>query len=69
MTPPARAAAILGLAVVLLTTGGAGPAAQAPAPEVQARVKTVLDVDGRRFRDLNGNSTLDAYEDWRRPVA
>jgi beta-glucosidase len=32
-------------------------------------VKAVLDVDGHRFRDLNDNGTLDAYEDWRRPVA
>lgn len=62
-------AAMLGFALGIGTTGCARPAAQGPEPRVQVRVKAVLEVDGRRFRDLNGNGTLDAYEDWRRPVA
>lgn len=39
----------------------------------QARISSrgipVIEVDGLRFRDLNRNDTLDAYEDWRRPAA
>ena len=26
-------------------------------------------MDGHKFKDLNGNGQLDAYEDWRLPVA
>lgn len=69
MTRPACAAAVLAVFACVSMTGGAGPAAQVSEPRVQTRVKTVLEVDGHRFRDLNGNSALDAYEDWRRPVA
>lgn len=29
---------------------------------------TILEVDGYAFKDLNGNGTLDVYEDWRKPV-
>lgn len=29
---------------------------------------SILTVDGLAFKDLNGNGTLDVYEDWRRPV-
>lgn len=69
MTLPSRVAAPLGVALAIAMTGCMRPAAQAPEPRVEVRVKPVLDVDGRRFRDLNANGTLDAYEDWRRPVA
>ena len=31
--------------------------------------KALLEVDGYAFKDLNGNGTLDAYEDWRLPAA
>ena len=45
------------------------PLAQAPAsvpqPEIGSRTKPVLTLDGRRFKDLNANSRLDPYEDWR----
>ena len=30
--------------------------------------KALLEVDGYAFKDLNGNGTLDAYEDWRLPA-
>lgn len=30
-----------------------------------ARVKPVLEAQGLRFKDLNGNGVLDPYEDWR----
>lgn len=36
---------------------------------VEARIKPVLEIDGLRFRDLNGNGALDPYEDWRRTPA
>ncbi len=35
------------------------------APDVAVQTKTILDVDGLSFRDLNGNGALDPYEDWR----
>lgn len=34
-------------------------------PELKARVKEIIEVDGYRFKDLNDNGVLDAYEDWR----
>lgn len=34
-------------------------------PELQARVKDIIEVDGYQFKDLNDNGALDAYEDWR----
>ncbi|TDE92582.1 glycoside hydrolase family 3 protein [Occultella glacieicola] len=38
-------------------------------PTLGSRSGRVLDVDGLRFKDLNGNGRLDPYEDWRLPVA
>ncbi len=34
-------------------------------PELGARVKNIIEVDGYQFRDLNDNGALDPYEDWR----
>ncbi|SER56897.1 glycoside hydrolase family 3 N-terminal domain-containing protein [Psychrobacillus sp. OK032] len=34
-------------------------------PEIEATKKGVLTIDGKQFRDLNGNKSLDQYEDWR----
>ena len=34
-------------------------------PELVARVKDILEVDGLQFKDLNDNGELDPYEDWR----
>ena len=31
-------------------------------------VTTILEVDGHKFKDLNGNGQLDVYEDWRQDV-
>ncbi len=31
-------------------------------------VTPILDVDGLKFKDMNGNGTLDVYEDWRADV-
>ena len=35
---------------------------------LEAHVKNIIEVDGLKFKDLNGNGTLDVYEDWRQPV-
>ena len=34
-------------------------------PEIEARAKPVIVVDGLRFKDLNADGMLDPYEDWR----
>lgn len=34
-------------------------------PQLEARVKNIIQVDGYSFKDLNDNGELDAYEDWR----
>lgn len=77
MTPTAfcihRLTAALSLTGVALATGLAGCAvgrgsAAASQPEITARAKPVLTIDGRQFKDLNGNGQLDAFEDWRLPV-
>lgn len=34
-------------------------------PELEARAKDIIQVDGYSFKDLNDNGELDAYEDWR----
>ena len=35
-------------------------------PELVARVKPIIEVDGLQFKDLNNNGALDVYEDWRK---
>ena len=59
--------------VALLAGCGSDDDPPVPAPEpkqpvIGARTKAVLTVDGKQFKDSNGNGSLDAYEDWRRPV-
>jgi len=39
--------------------------ADASVPQVMARAKPLLTVDGLTFKDLNANGELDPYEDWR----
>ncbi|MDO5498720.1 MAG: glycoside hydrolase family 3 N-terminal domain-containing protein [Propionibacteriaceae bacterium] len=34
-------------------------------PALEVRSKKIIEVDGHRFKDLNGNGELDPYEDWR----
>ena len=34
-------------------------------PELAAREKEIIEVDGYQFKDLNDNGELDPYEDWR----
>lgn len=38
-------------------------------PALAPRVKTIIEADGHRFIDLNGNGALDVYEDWRNDAA
>jgi beta-glucosidase len=59
----ACALAIIGIMPVLAGCATvSGPREQA---EIGVRSKRVLEVDGLRFRDANGNGRLDPYEDWR----
>jgi beta-glucosidase len=58
---------LIGLGPVARETGAADP--RPAQPVVGARVVSLLQADGLVFRDLNTNERLDAYEDWRRPVA
>ena len=37
-------------------------------PRLEARTKTIIEADGLKFKDLNGNGQLDVYEDWRQDV-
>lgn len=34
-------------------------------PQLEARVKKIIEADGYQFKDLNDNGSLDPYEDWR----
>ncbi|WP_156172389.1 hypothetical protein [Salinicoccus sediminis] len=36
--------------------------------QVQSRKKGIIVVNGREFRDLNGNGVLDPYENWELPI-
>lgn len=36
-------------------------------PKLEVRAKKLIEVDGLKFKDLNGNGKLDPYEDWRLP--
>jgi beta-glucosidase len=38
-------------------------------PRLSSRATPVITIEGLRFRDLNRNSRLDSYEDWRLPVS
>jgi beta-glucosidase len=55
-------------ASVLTGCGDDDTVAETPQPVIGVRTKAVLTVDGKQFKDANGNGTLDVYEDWRRPV-
>lgn len=62
-----RGAAVLASAALALSMMGGAVAEEAALqqPELNPRVKAVIEADGYQFIDLNGNGTLDAYEDWR----
>jgi len=48
-----------------LASASASAAAVADQPKLSSRQIPEITVDGLRFRDLNRNAQLDAYEDWR----
>lgn len=59
---------IASLVLAALLVLGVLPAAAEDAPvqpELGARVKDIIEVDGLQFKDLNDNGELDPYEDWR----
>lgn len=61
------------LAIMILVFSTFAPAISAQGgtdsvPEVEARAKEVLEVDGKQFKDLNGNGELDPYENWQLPI-
>lgn len=41
---------------------------QTKGPDLGYTSATILNIDGYAFKDLNGNGSLDLYEDWRKPV-
>jgi beta-glucosidase len=50
----------------LLLSASAAPLHAAPAqPELETRAKKIITIKGLRFKDLNANGSIDAYEDWR----
>ncbi|RPJ84292.1 MAG: glycoside hydrolase family 3 protein, partial [Acidobacteria bacterium] len=58
---------VAGVAAVAALDGPSFPPTEQPS--IDARAKHVLTLEGLRFKDANGNGQLDAYEDWRLPVA
>ena len=59
-------AAVLALSVGMLPSLSIAEGASAyEQPELNPHIKSVIEADGYRFIDLNGNGTLDVYEDWR----
>ncbi|MBQ1766880.1 MAG: hypothetical protein IIZ92_28800, partial [Aquincola sp.] len=63
-----RLAALGALGLVVLAGCGSDGDEEIAQPVIGARAKAVLSVDGKQFKDANGNGRLDVYEDWRRPV-
>lgn len=59
---------VAGLTLLAACGGGDGDQA-AGQPVIGARAKAVLTLDGKQFKDSNGNGRLDPYEDWRLPVS
>lgn len=58
-------AILVGSAFAAASCGGGGGDPIFIQPELSARVKPILNVEGMKFKDLNGNGKLDPYEDWR----
>ncbi|MDQ7990988.1 MAG: glycoside hydrolase family 3 N-terminal domain-containing protein [Candidatus Dactylopiibacterium sp.] len=59
---------LAGSAVALAACGGSDDSDSSPEvtqPVLATRVKSLLMVDGKQFKDLNANGQLDPYEDWR----
>jgi beta-glucosidase len=65
----------VGATLILVACGGNGGGGEVvdtgidnsiAQPVVSAHVKSILTVEGKQFKDSNGNGQLDKYEDWRR---
>ena len=73
LSPKPVALAVSALMTGLMVTACGGdsdntgpvPVAQ---PVISAQAKPVMTVEGKQFKDLNGNGKLDPYEDWRLTV-
>jgi beta-glucosidase len=53
------------VATALPVLAAAAPAASPAQPDIGARAKPAITVDGLRFHDLSGDGSLEPYEDWR----
>ena len=63
------AVAVSAVAVSAGAVSAAAPAIPAPRqPQIGVRTAPEITIDGLRFKDLNRNSRLDPYEDWRLPA-
>ena len=58
--------AVLALAGVAMVAGCKSDLTQ---PELGLRSKSAIEIEGHRFRDLNGDGKLTPYEDWRLDAA
>ena len=59
----------LACAAALAVGGSTAATAEAETyqqPQLQPRVKQIIEAEGYQFIDLNSNGTLDVYEDWRK---
>lgn len=61
----AAIASALTLSLSMLGSAAFAEDAALAQPELNPRVKSVIEADGYKFIDLNDNGTLDVYEDWR----
>jgi beta-glucosidase len=59
-----------GLIALLLSSCTCAPvfASETAQPELEIRSKSLISIDGLRFKDLDANGALDPYEDWRLPA-
>ena len=63
-----RSAAVLSAATMMATLLAGTVFAESETygqPELNPHSKSIIETDGYQFIDLNGNGTLDVYEDWR----
>ena len=52
------------LSMSLFTSQASAEKREMAKPEMEVRVKGKLTIDGKEFKDLNGNGKLDPYENW-----
>ena len=52
------------LSVALVTPQASAEKRETVQPKMEFRVKGTLTVNGKQFKDLNGNGKLDPYENW-----